>query len=153
MATYKFIPGNSPRAFLSVRRLRSGTSATELAVLLPLIVGLCLVAVDLGRFGYTYIALSQAVQVGSQYGASRDVTSFSESDWLDQVEQAVVDEMTGIPNFDPGRLNVTISTVEEPDGLNRIELDATYPFDLVIDWPFVQNPLVLRRTYTTRQFQ
>lgn len=132
---------------------RGGTAATELAILLPLITGLCLACVDIGRFGYAYVSLSHAAQAGANCGASHGFTDYSYSDWEATVENAITEEMAGMAGFDPNNLTIDVQTTEEANGLQRISIDLTYPFPLVVSWPGMQNPIPLRRLVTTLQYQ
>ncbi len=151
-----FLPyRNSQRQGRAARRdpSRSGTAATELAILLPLITGLCLACVDIGRFGYAYVSLSHAAQAGANCGASHGFTDYSYSDWEAAVEDAITEEMAGMAGFDPNNLVIGVQTTEEANGLQRIAIDLTYPFPLVVSWPGLQNPIPLRRRVTTLQYQ
>lgn len=143
-----------PRRGRALSRLnRRGTAALEFMVLLPLLISLCLVAVDLGRFGYLYLALSQATRAGGDYAATHNFNANTQASWETQVEDAIAAEMSNVANFQASDLNIQIQTSQDSDGLHHCEIEATYPFAPVVGWPGFANGIVLRRQLTTRQYQ
>ena len=52
-----------------------GNSIVELALVLPVLIGLLLGALDFGRVFYSAMAVTHAVTVGAQYGAQSDANS------------------------------------------------------------------------------
>jgi Flp pilus assembly protein TadG len=58
---------------------RSGQSATELAVAIPILVVLLLAGTDFGRLFYSYTAVKNAARAGAQYGSQSVITAADSS--------------------------------------------------------------------------
>ena len=59
----------------ATRSSEHGNSIVELALVLPVIIGLLLGALDFGRVFYSAMAVTHAVTVGASYGAQSDTNS------------------------------------------------------------------------------
>lgn len=138
----------------AARRLRRrGVAATELACVLPLLVLVCVVCVDFGRVAHSYIALSNAARVGAEYGATHQFTSHTYATWESKALQASTEELQSIKGFNGAAASLTVSTASQPDGLARVSVDATYPFEPLVQWPGLPSPVLLHRQVTMRQYQ
>ena len=56
-------------------RCESGSALAEIAVVLPMLVLLLLALIEVGRYGYYTILVSNAARAGVQYGAQNTVTA------------------------------------------------------------------------------
>jgi Flp pilus assembly protein TadG len=132
---------------------RRGAAVLELAVLLPVLLSVALLAVDFGRFAYWYIAVTNAARAGAGVGSANP---------NGDMQQAVKDEL-GLSNWSaPEQAKLTIGTpviTYETDALGhftgcwRAEIDVTYNFKLLINWPFLWNynePVALHRKVVMR---
>jgi Flp pilus assembly protein TadG len=130
------------------RRLdRRAAAATELALVLPLLMTIVLGCVDFGRIAYAYVAVANASRVGAEYGATHKFTPYTQPSWTSRLRQGVADEMAHVTAFDPAKLQTTISTAADAYGLVRVTVDVEYPFESVVPWPGIpQNVLLWRRT-------
>jgi Flp pilus assembly protein TadG len=135
------------------RRDRRATAATELALVLPLLMTLILGCVDFGRIAYAYCAVSNASRTGAEYGATHNFTTFTRASWQSRVKQAVIAEMSGISNFDASQLQVDVNTTSDTYGLFRVTVDVQYPFTTIIGWPGVPQNVVLWRSISMRQIR
>lgn len=130
---------------------RRGAAALELALILPLLVTLVLACVDFGRFASTYIGVTNGARSGAGVASFNPVTASTQSIWNAAIRQAVVDEMEQIPAFDPALLTVpSAQLVVEADGLKRVRVEASYPFEMIVSWPFLPNSLTLTRAVEMR---
>src|SRR5436309_1858896 len=126
-----------------VRPIRAGATAVEFVVILPLMTAMILACIDLGRFGYNYIAVTNAARAGAAYGIMNPYSSSSLSTWTAAVKQAAKDEMAQQPGYDSNSLNVTVTTATETNGLRRVRVSASYPFQTVVNWPGIPSQLTL----------
>ena len=62
----------------------------------------------------------------------------------------IVAEMTGQTGFVPAQLAVTAGTAVESDGLWRVWVTASYPFETLIPWPGIPHQVTLQRTVVLR---
>jgi len=132
------------RGLLSCRRtIRRGATAVEFAFVVPVMVAIVLACVDLGRFAYNYIAVTNAARAGAAYGIMNPYSSSSLTTWTAAVKQAAKDEMAQQPGYDSTKLNVTVTTATETNGLRRVRVSASYPFQTVVNWPGIPNQLTL----------
>lgn len=130
-----------------------GATTVEFALMLPLLVSLGLVSVDLGRFAYVQIALNNATRAAADIAATTLRTTDNEQQWRQKVTDAAKGEWTGSTNIDVSQLNLTITSDSEANGLDRHTISATYPFILIVQWPGMPKPLVLRQTIATRRYR
>lgn len=132
---------------------RPGTSATELTLVLPVVVLIALVCVDLGRFAYSAIALSNATRAAAQYGATHRRTDYTRRWWEAAVRETLLEEMANLPHFDEARLTLSVEAVDQPGDLPRIDVRAGYPFETVVPWPGLPRRLDLERSVSMRQYR
>ena len=138
----------------SNRKRRHGSTTVEFAIMLPVLLTLMLLTVDFGRFAHTFIAVNNAARSGASLGSFNATTAGSKPLWDAAILQAVEDELATNIWFDPADLVVaTPILVDEGNGLRRVEVDVTYPFQTLINWPFLTNyndPVNLRRVVVMR---
>jgi Flp pilus assembly protein TadG len=132
---------------------RTGAAAGELAFILPVLVLIVLGCVDLGRFVYSYIAVTNAARTAAGFGSSNPYTTATLSTWQAQVRQAAVDEMSGVYGFSDGSLTVTATPTTESAGFRRIQVDVSYPFQTMITWPGIPQNLTLQRRVIMRSIR
>jgi Flp pilus assembly protein TadG len=124
---------------------RRGASATELAIILPLFVTIVLGCVDFGRFGYTYIAVSNAARAGAAWAMLNPPSNMGPAPaagvavpagWQTSLVTAVSNEMSLQPGFQSGSLTVgTVTPVLNADNTTyRFTVTATYPFTTIVTW-------------------
>jgi len=123
---------------------RRAVAAAEFALVLPLLVILIGGCVDFGRFSHVNITVTNAARAGAEFGSTHPCSAATYTLWEQQVRQAVVDEMAGLDRFDPALLTVTITRVTEGDH-PRAEVDVSYPFKTLVEWPGHPSQLTLRR--------
>jgi Flp pilus assembly protein TadG len=131
-------------------RARRGGSAAELALVLPLLVTAVLACIDLGRFTVNYIAVTNASRAGAGFGSVNIFTDGTYGTWQADVKQAVIDEMSTMPGFNSSNLTVNVTGTPELNGLYRVQVDVSYPFQTVVNWPAVPHNLTLSRTVVLR---
>lgn len=114
---------------------RCGTTALELVCVLPVLLALVLGAADLGRFAHFDNVLSNAVRVGAEYGATHRRTLLNAEAWEQRLITAIHEEAAHLPGFDADRLQIAVDTSQEHDGRLIVDVEATYPFEMIVDWP------------------
>jgi len=129
---------NRDRLKLRRYQRRRGSSATELAIILPLFVTILLGCVDFGRFAYTYIAVSNAARAGAAWAMLNQPASYTSpaAAWQTSIQTAVSNEMSLQPGFQSGSLTVgTVTPVLNADGTTyRFTVTVTYPFTTIVNW-------------------
>jgi Flp pilus assembly protein TadG len=129
---------------------RRGAAAAELAVLLPVLVTLVLGSIDFGRFAHSYIAVTNAARAGAAFASFNRYTSNTQSDWQSGVQDAVTDEIGQLSGFDSSKLGVTVTTTTESDGLRRVSVTVSYPFNTLVTWGYIPASTTLQRTVAIR---
>jgi len=140
---------------MSRSRSRRGGSAAEFALLLPVLVLLCLAAMDFGRFAYNYIAVTNAARAGASYGIMNNFTSATQTTWTNGVTQAAKDEMTNqVGSTNVSNLTVTVTTSTDTNNLKRVQVTASYPFTTIINWSWtglsLPNPIPMKQKVEMR---
>jgi Flp pilus assembly protein TadG len=132
---------------------RHGSVATEVALCVPLLLLLALGAADFGRIAHSYQVVCNAARVGAERGAMQSVTPYSYPVWEEQVRQAVLEEISHLPDFDPAQLTCVVQAITDGEGLNRTTVTVSYPFHTVVRWPLVPDTVPMERTVEFRQFR
>jgi Flp pilus assembly protein TadG len=132
---------------------RRGAAATEMAVLLPLLIVLCLAAVDLGRYAFVSIALGNGSRVGAEWGATHRYDVANDAAWRANLDEAVRAEFTAEADIDPELLATEITVTADSYSLPRIEVRAEYPWNTIVTWPMIPRPLLLEHTTVIRRYR
>ena len=140
---------------------RSGTAAVELALILPVLTVFFLGCLDFGRFAHSYIAVVNASRAGAAFGSMNPYPNAPGNPpspptvlytkWQSDVRQAVVDEMSQLSGFQSSNLTVTTTGISEGNGLWRVKVDVSYPFNMVINWQGILDTFNLPSSFTLRQ--
>jgi Flp pilus assembly protein TadG len=134
-------------------RPRSGASAVELACILPVVIALALGTVDLGRVAHYENVLSNAARVGADHGATHRLYSFNRTQWESRIIARVQEEAAHLPQFDAARLQVVVETFTQADGTLRVEVEAAYPFEMIVDWPGLPHDIDLRCRVAEQEYR
>jgi Flp pilus assembly protein TadG len=134
-----------------ISRRRGGTAALELAVTLPFVMAAVLGGLDLGRFAYTYIAVTNAARSGAAYASLNPapVQSGSYNTWITNCYQpAVLDEMR---DFNAGSVTIAnpVTTIDS-SGFQRVRAHVSYPFTTLVNWSMVPNSFNISRDVEMR---
>ena len=132
---------------------RGGASAVELACILPVVIALALGTVDLGRVAHYENVLSNAARVGADYGATHRLYSYNRTQWESRIIARVQQEAAHVPQFDASRLEVLVETIVQADGTLRIDVEAAYPFEMIVDWPGLPRDIDLRRRVCEQEYR
>jgi Flp pilus assembly protein TadG len=124
-------------------RLRRGSSAAELALLLPLLSMLLLFTIDFARLYYYYSIVTNCARNGALYGS--DPTAAAESPYPDLTTAALADAS----NLSP-QPAVTSSTGTDSNGNPYVQVTVVYPFTTISNYPGLSNPINLTRTVQMR---
>jgi Flp pilus assembly protein TadG len=131
-------------------RQRPAAAATELALILPLLLLVVLGCVDFGRFIYAYIAVTNAARAGSFCGATNPYTTGTYGSWQSKVQQAAADEMGSIGGFTKSNVTATAVTTGESGSNWRARCTVPCTFTTVVNWPTVPNSVTIQRTVEMR---
>jgi Flp pilus assembly protein TadG len=120
------------------RNNRRGASVVELAVCLPLLVFLFVIAVDFARVYFVSITLANTARAGALYAS--DPATMDESPFANVTEAALADAT----NLTPAP---TITQTNGTDGTGRafVEVRAAYRFSTISQFPGVPNNLLVTR--------
>lgn len=132
------------------RTTRPAGAAVEFALVLPVLVTLVLGCVDFGRFAVTYIAVTNAARSGAGYGGDHPYTPATLPTWQRLVRQTVADEMRGLNGYDDSQLVVTATATTETDGTWLAQVEVSYPFQTVANWPGIPAVVTLRQVVVQR---
>lgn len=132
---------------------RRGAATTELAILLPLLVLLCLITVDLGRACQCGIALASATRAGAEYGATRLFDPANSADFIDRVTKSAREEFSSQCGLNPATLQITCEVITSSDGLHQCRVTGTYAFHTLIQWPTLPSTIQLKRSSTFRRYR
>jgi Flp pilus assembly protein TadG len=130
-----------PRRFIggALRGKRRGAAVVELAVLLPLLVFLFVIAVDFARIFYYSVTLTNCARAGALYAS--DPTTNAESAFTSTQAAALADAT----NLSPAP-TVTSANGVDAAGRPYVEVTAAYTFRTITGFPGVPNQVNLTRT-------
>jgi Flp pilus assembly protein TadG len=131
--------GSSKRFFRAARCRRSATAVVELAVLLPFLVMMFLVAADFARVFYFSLTLTNCARAGALYAC--DPVAAVESPFPD-VQSAALADAT---NISP-QPTITQANGVDASGQAYVAVTASYSFNTVTKFPVIPSQLQLART-------
>jgi len=124
------------------RPRRRGVAAVELAILLPILAFLCVLAVDYARIFYFSQTITACARNGALYACDAYVRA--ESPYRSVEEAALADAA----NLNDPRNPPTVTTANGTDasGKGYVEVTVRYSFKTVSRFPGVPNTTTLSRT-------
>jgi Flp pilus assembly protein TadG len=120
-------------------RRRTGTAVVELALLLPLLVFLFLIAADFARIFYFSLTLTNCARAGALYAS--DPAIMSESPFP-SVQAAALADAT---NLSPAP-TITQATKVDAAGRPYVEVTAAHTFNTITAFPGIPNSIQLQRS-------
>jgi Flp pilus assembly protein TadG len=141
----------APRA--GRRDRRAGAAATELAMVLPLVLMLAFGCAEIGRALSIYMMVSDAASAGAVYGAMHGYTSYTQSSWENQIIQEVQNAAQGNASFNSSNLSVTVTTTSETGGYNLTTVTASYNFETITALSTLPTQFAIVHTVAIRRFQ
>ncbi|QEG39615.1 TadE/TadG family type IV pilus assembly protein [Roseimaritima ulvae] len=134
-------------------KTRSGTTATELAVVLPLLVLVTLACSDFARVIQYRQLVANAARTGAHRGAMQQCTDYTRSDWEQQVRQTVVDELQHLEQFDASATVIAVESTEDLSGKQHAAVEVELPFDTMIAWPGLPSRVLLNHRAEFQHFR
>lgn len=130
-----------PAEFVRRSKGRPGTAATELALVLPMLLIVALGCVDFGRFAVTYIAVTNAARAGAGFGAANPPTTDTMTTWQQKVSQAAVDEIgaLGSPLLSQNSPPILNPAPPSPLASGQVQVTVKMTFNAIIPWPGVPS--------------
>jgi Flp pilus assembly protein TadG len=151
MSKTRSMAGLTNRRRQSSRGSRRGATATEFAIIFPVLMTIVLACIDLGRFGYMYIAVTNAARAGAGYGSVQRVTTTTLPAWRSAIRTTCTNEISGATGFDAKALSIPDPVlITEQGGLKRVQVRVDYQFSMLVNWPFLPNQMALSRTVEMR---
>ena len=132
---------------------RSAAVAVEFALALPILMLLAVGSVDFGRIPFFHQVVANAARTGAETGATQQFTSFTRSTWEAGIRAAVESEMANIPSYNSSKLVFSLTTTTNSDGLARIVVEVSYPFESIIIWPGMPHEVQLHKRVEALQFR
>lgn len=134
------------------RRRQRGAVAVEFALVLPLLITIVLGCIDFGRFAYTHIAVTNAAREAAGFASMHPPPNTDPGPWITAITAAALSELGTL--FDPGKVTVTNPAVSnDGSGVKRVRVEVSYPFEMVVPWPFLPNSLTLARAVEMRMIR
>jgi hypothetical protein len=124
---------------------RSGVSATEFIVVLPLLVTLLAGTSDYARFSSTSMAISTAARSAAGYGCLNHFDDYTLNRFMESCRSRVEAELESLPGYQADQIQLTVEYVGAPPE-DRIDVSVTYPFTTIINWGIMN-----RTTQVTRR--
>ena len=147
------------RSILAARRgrigsQRSGQTVVELALLLPLLLLLMVGVIEIGRYAYFDILVSNAARAGAQYGAQsliqaadvNGITTAAQNDGLNTMAITAIQQC----GCAAGALGACPSGAVCPQPLTYVKVTATDTYNSLFNYPGIPRQLTLSSTVTMR---
>jgi Flp pilus assembly protein TadG len=122
------------------RSRRTGAAVVELAVLLPFLMYLCVIATDWARLYYYTVTVESCARNGALY-ASDQVTQKQSP--YSSVQQAALAEA---PMLDPTTATVTSTPTTDSTGAPAVIVTVSVPFNTFANFPGVPSSQTLTRS-------
>lgn len=121
---------------------RRGAAALEMALTVTILIVFAGACLDLGRFAYTYIAVSSACSEGAAYGCLVTPTSFpDDAAWRAAIQERAARETTGLrPPLVAADFVVELRQETGHDHV-CVRVSTEVPFNLLVVWPWLPTTL------------
>ena len=133
--------------------LHRGTAALEFVIVLPVLMVIVVGAADLSRMLHYKNVLTNAARTGAAYGATHAVSDYTYDEWVDRVEARALEEAVNLPDYNSRLIDVAVTTFDDADGSQRVQVETAYPFELLIHWPGWPKQLTLRHSVCMRRYR
>jgi len=140
------------------RHARRGLAATELVMILPLLMVVVFGCLDMARATRHYMVLCNAVRTGAEYGATQRFTPYTYSDWQARVRDVVNEELQEISG-DP-TLSTFIIKIKQQDldnaidtELSMVRVEVEVYFTPTFNWPGLPTIINIKHHVHMRQFR
>ena len=128
-----------------LRKDERGLAATELALVLPLLLLIMFGIIEGGRIFSAWLEITNDAREGARYGAVRVGDPAAEPTLLADVKAYVTQRAAGLVDTDPQKFGVTVQKLNE--GASDVSLSVAVSYKMEIYMPLVQqllpNPLHL----------
>lgn len=122
-----------------------GLAATELALVLPLLLLIIFGIIEGGRIFSSWLEITNGAREGARYGAVRMGDPAAAATLVDDVKQHVTQKAAGLVDTDPTKFGVVVQTLNAGTSDVSFSVSVTYLMDIYM--PLVQqllpNPLHL----------
>ncbi|WP_404310836.1 TadE/TadG family type IV pilus assembly protein [Neorhodopirellula lusitana] len=135
------------------RGSRQGSTATEFAIALPLLLLLAIACCDFGRIIQYRQVVANAARTGAHTGATKQFTEYSAVDWEQRVRESVSSELASLSSLDESANEVSVSTSVDLDGIKRVVVEVSIPFETLVHWPVLPSDVTLFHHAEFRQFR
>jgi Flp pilus assembly protein TadG len=122
---------------------RPGAASVELALVLPILALLFLIAVDFARLYYHYTIVTNCARNGALYAS--DPAASPESPYATLQDAALADASDLSP-----QPTVTSTSSTDSSSNPYVEVTVVYPFTTISSYPGLPNPINLSRTVRMR---
>jgi Flp pilus assembly protein TadG len=133
--------------------LRAGTTALELVCVLPVLIAIILGAADLGRFAQYDNIVSNAARLGAEYGATHRRTDLNAEAWEERIVEVAQEELAHLPDFDANAVTLNLEVTDEDDDPLQVEVEVTYPFEMIVDWPGLPGQFDIRAVVAYEEYR
>lgn len=131
-----------PRRAGLLARARPGAVLVELAILLPLLAFLFVIAVDYARVFNPYLTITNCARSGAVY-ASQDAARAADLAGITEAALADASNLSPAPT-------VTSATLTDGAGVPHVDVTVTWPFRSVTNFPGVPTEMNITRTVRMR---
>jgi Flp pilus assembly protein TadG len=128
----------------SKKKSRYGAAVLELAVLLPFLCFVFVVAVDWCRLFYHYTIVTNCARNGAAYASSPMAAAKSQYSSSSEAALADAGDLSPQPN-------VSSTTGKDKDGNAYVEVTVSYTFHSITNFPGIPGTVSLSRTVRMRQ--
>lgn len=138
---------------------RSGVAMVELALILPILILVMVLAIDLSRFLIVSISLNNALNQGVATGAITPLSTSATNTWKAAIENTIQQSLSQYSWYQPGNLVVTIPTPSTTNGLvdsqgfRSLMVSLKYRSDLVFPWPGLAKSYELNTSLKSDQIR
>jgi Flp pilus assembly protein TadG len=136
-------------------RQRPGAAAVELAILLPFLAFIWLVAVDYCRVFYYSLTIDNCARNGAHFGSQVDYSYAGPQEW--QNNGALIASIQDATVADGAKLNpplsasnVTVTNGTDANGNPMVQVTVNYLFQTLTNYPGIPNQVKLVRMVQMR---
>lgn len=130
-----------------------GVAATELAIVLAMVLVFAIATVDMARFAVLRLAVCQAANVAANHGALRPCNDYTQADYESDVLQLAQAEAARCDAIDIAALEVVVEVTHDSNDIQLVRVTCEYPFTPCWPWAGFETSIPLRATASLRRFR
>lgn len=137
---------------VKIRALR-GVVTIEAAFVFPVLLIVLMGVADVGRMGYTSMAVSNACRIAADYAAANRDSELFLPQWNEQIKKVMFQELEQIPGYSAEQVTFLLQSEGALETGRKHVITVTYDYETLLRWPGSGGVVVIQDKRTVVNYQ